>query len=135
MNDGKPTEAEIDAEIRKWIAGQPSRLTVKVKKERAPEPEPELPEGYEWEDGPDEIPKPRTPELQRIIDDARSAGYTIHDHGEEAYVEILKFRDGKCPTGLSITCEHIAHPFDYTAGYPEKITDYAVMRQVLKLEP
>ncbi len=43
----KPTTAEIDAEVKKWIAGKPSRLTVKVKYPRAPDPEPELPEGYE----------------------------------------------------------------------------------------
>ena len=42
------TREEIDKEVKKWIAGEPSRLTVKKKYEKAPEPEFELPEGYEW---------------------------------------------------------------------------------------
>jgi hypothetical protein len=43
-----PTTEEIDAEVKKWIAGKPSRLTVKSVKERpAYNENPELPEGYE----------------------------------------------------------------------------------------
>jgi len=42
------TREEIDKEVKKWIAGEPSRLTVKKKYAKAPEPEFELPEGYEW---------------------------------------------------------------------------------------
>ena len=42
-----PTKEEIDAEVQKWIKGEPSKLTVKNVKPRAPEPEIELPEDYE----------------------------------------------------------------------------------------
>ena len=43
-----PTTEEIDAEVKKWIAGEPSKLTVKAVKPRKPVPDFELPEGYEW---------------------------------------------------------------------------------------
>lgn len=43
-----PTTEEIDAEVKKWIAGEPSKLTVKKKYAKAHEPEFVLPEGYEW---------------------------------------------------------------------------------------
>ncbi len=43
----EPTKAEIDAEVKKWIAGKPSKLTIK-KPVMEPEPEFVLPEGYEW---------------------------------------------------------------------------------------
>ena len=43
-----PTADEIDAEVKKWIAGEPSRLTVKAVKPRKTVPDFELPEGYEW---------------------------------------------------------------------------------------
>jgi hypothetical protein len=46
----QPTREEIDAEIKKWMAGQPSKLTVKPDRPR-PEPEPEpMPAGYHYEE-------------------------------------------------------------------------------------
>lgn len=53
-----PTREEIDAEVKKWIAGEPSRLTVKVKKERAPMPKFELPEGYKFSSDDDRHDNP-----------------------------------------------------------------------------
>jgi hypothetical protein len=45
----KPTTEEIDAEVKKWIAGKPSRLTVKSVKPRAPyKPDIGPDDEYEW---------------------------------------------------------------------------------------
>ena len=44
-----PTKEEIDAEVKKWIAGEPSKLTVKNVKPRAPhKPEIGNDDEYEW---------------------------------------------------------------------------------------
>ena len=45
----EPTREEIDAEVKKWIAGEPSKLTVKNVKPRAPhKPEIGSDDEYEW---------------------------------------------------------------------------------------
>ena len=45
----EPTREEIDVEVKKWIAGKPSRLTVKVKGPRAPfRPDIGSDDEYEW---------------------------------------------------------------------------------------
>lgn len=53
-----PTREEIDAEVKKWIAGEPSKLTVKNVKPRVSVPKFELPEGYEWSSDDDRHDNP-----------------------------------------------------------------------------
>jgi hypothetical protein len=51
-----PTTEEIDAEVKKWIAGEPSKLTVKVKTPRAPyKPEIGSDDEYEWSSEEDRL--------------------------------------------------------------------------------
>lgn len=44
----EPTREEIDIEVKKWIAGEPSKLTVKVAKPRAPYKPDIGGDDYEW---------------------------------------------------------------------------------------
>jgi hypothetical protein len=122
----------------------------------------EIPEGYIKAESPDIIPKPMTPELQQIIDDARRAGYFVNDDPANdgaivirPYLEheldgdfmlyrvpepcgtplVWKLKDGELPRGLTILPDHTATRMDVKPWLAEVITDYAVMRSVLGLEP
>ncbi len=89
----RPTDAEIDEEVRKFIAGEPSKITVKNVEPRPAEEPFELPPGYEWAGGGIAIRKPMTPELQQILDDAKSAGFEVWgDLGDAIF--IVKQRAG-----------------------------------------
>ena len=96
--------------------------------------------GYTYEEGPDRIRKPMSPELQQILDDAKLAGFTVsqdddgHWNGDGSIV-VVKYRDGELPKGLMIGPDHIAHRLDDKPWLAEDITDYAVMRSVLELQP
>jgi hypothetical protein len=127
-----PTSEEIDAEIKKWMAGKPSKIVIKNRKERPPEPEYVLPPGYEWVESPDIVPKPMTPELQEILDDAKLAGFEISGDLDDG-IFIVKHRKGELPRGLQIMPDHVAWRVDQPAA--KEISDYAVMRTVLELPP
>jgi hypothetical protein len=128
----KPTPEEIDAEFKKWVAGKPSAIAVKYREECPPEPEFELPPGYEWAESPEIIPKPMTPELQKILDDAKLAGFEISGDLDDA-IFIVKHREGELPKGLQIMPDHLAWRVDQPAA--KVIADYAVMRSVSELPP
>jgi hypothetical protein len=68
-----PTEADIDEEVRKFIAGEPSMIARKNVEPRAEEEPFEILRGYEYVEATPRTRKPMTPELQAILDDAKAA--------------------------------------------------------------
>jgi hypothetical protein len=122
----------------------------------------EIPEGYELIEADPIIRKPMTPELQAILDDARQAGYLVNDdpandgmivirpyHDFELDEDwmlstvpkpagtplISRIEDRELHRGLIIWPDHTARRMDVKYWLAEAITDYAVMRSVLGLEP
>jgi hypothetical protein len=127
----KPTDAEIDEEIHKFMAGKPSKITIKDRKPR-PEQEPfVVPPGYEYHEAEERIRRPMTPELQQILDDAKSAGFDVAGDLDDA-IFIVKSGSGGLPTGLQIMPDHAAFRVAEPSNM-EEIHDYSVMRSVLKL--
>jgi hypothetical protein len=130
----KPTEAEIDEEVRKFIAGKPSKITVKDHKPRLKLEPLDIPPGYEYGEAPERIRRPMTPEFQQILDDAKAAGFEVRcDFDLDGVIFIVKDRGaGKLPTGLQIMPDHAAFRVDEPSNM-EEIHDYSVMRSVLGL--
>jgi hypothetical protein len=90
-----------------------------------------VPPGHVYEEAPDRPIKPMTPELQQILDDAKSAGFEVWGDLDDA-IFIVKHRAGDVPTGLQIMPDHAAFRVAEPSNM-EEIHDYSVMRSVLKL--
>jgi hypothetical protein len=91
----------------------------------------QTPEGYTYEEAESSVSRPMNPELQAILDDARSAGFEVSGDLCEG-IFIVKHRAGDVPMGLQVMPDHSA----YLVAEPEnsnEIRDYAVMRSALGL--
>jgi hypothetical protein len=119
------------------------------------------PDDYEVMEAEPITCKPMTPELQAILDDARQAGYFVHDdHANDGSIVIRPYfeqelsedymlgpivkpcgtprvweKEEGLPRGLTILPDHTARRTDVKYWLAEEITDYAVMRSVLGLKP
>jgi hypothetical protein len=121
----------------------------------------EIPAGYELVESDPIVPRPMTPELQEILDDARQAGFLVlENHTNDGFLIrpyfeheldenfilypvpkpcgtplVRKTDDRELPRGLTILPDHTARRMDVKPWLAEDIVDYGVMRAVLGLEP
>ena len=92
------------------------------------------PDDYELLESDERVRKPMSAELQQILDDARAAGFQV-DPDPDGSILIVKLRDDGLPEGIMIGPDHVAHRLDVKPWLAEDISDYAMMRAILELQP